>query len=91
MAAATAAIWFGEGIIRLLAKFQLLGKDKKKESQPKETSSMNFNDIELRLRYPHIFREQEYPPEAPQIKVGLAVRTAARKFFALKWLSAFFL
>lgn len=52
---------------------------------------MNFNDIELRLRYPHIFREQEYPPEAPQIKVGLAARTAARKFFALKWLSAFFL
>lgn len=51
---------------------------------------MNFNDIELRLRYPHIFREQEYSPQSPQNKAASEPRAPAPKFPALNWLSAFF-
>jgi hypothetical protein len=58
--------------------------------QPKETLSMNFNDIELRLRYPHVFRKQEYFPQLLQNKAASVPRTPAPKLSALNWLITFF-
>jgi hypothetical protein len=64
MAAATAAIWFDVGILRCLAKFRGLGEANLIADPMQETRTMNFNDIELRLRYPHIFRDHSDPHRA---------------------------
>ena len=70
MAAAIAAIWFDEGIFRNLPKYWPVEKSNLDGNQQKETSSMNFNDIELRLRYHHYFGERGYFPHSPQHKAA---------------------
>lgn len=70
MAAAIAAIWFDEVIFRNLPKCWPVEKSNLDGNQQKEILSMNFNDIELRLRYPRYFREQDYSPHSPQDKAA---------------------
>ena len=51
---------------------------------------MNFNDIELRLRYPHIFNDQEHSLHSLPDKAVSIPSTSMPKSPALNWLGTFF-
>jgi len=51
---------------------------------------MNFNDIDLRLRYPHLFRDQDDPHRAPPHRLEAARAIETRTPRRTQWGLAFF-
>jgi len=50
---------------------------------------MNFNDIELRLRYPHLFRDQELPNRVPSNQIVSDSPAQTRKIRRTDWRHSF--